>query len=153
MLRYLGAIIEKKPWLVIIVILLITAGFSTFLPQIEMKTEFEDFMPEQEVVKTNDRITEYFGQNIQTMFLLVEKQNTESTLSPKAIREMYYVEENIKELKEVNSTISIVTFIDQICQIEFGKKIDSSFGSSLSKNVTFFSFSVLIITLTKKKKN
>jgi len=125
MLVKLGRLIEKKPWLIIIIILLITAGFSTFLPQIEMKTSFEDFMPEEETIKANNRVTEYFGRNIQTMFLFVEKQNAESTISPKAIREMYYIEENIKELEEVNNTISVITFIDQICQIEFGKKIDS----------------------------
>jgi len=131
-LEKLGKAIEKKPWLVVIIILIITAGFSSYLPQIEMKTEFKDFMPEEDVVKTNNRITEYFGQNVQTMFLFAEKQETESMLSPKAIRELYFIEGNIRKLDEVNSTISILTFIDQISQIEFGKKIDKCSNEEIS---------------------
>ena len=150
MLEYLGRFIEKRPWLVIIVVLIITIGMSTLLPQIEMKTEFEDFMPEEEVIKASDRVTEYFGQNIQTMFLFLEKQKAESILSPEAIREIYFVEKSIKDTKEVNGTVSIITFIDQICQVEYGKTIEECSNEEIDtviydivsekipKKITFF---------------
>ncbi len=124
MLKQLANIIEKKPLLIIIIVLLITAGFATFLPQIEMKTEFKDFMPEEESVMANKRVTDYFGQRIQTMFLYASKQKAESTISPDALREMYYIEKNLKNTEYVNNTISVTTFLDQICQIEYGEGID-----------------------------
>ncbi len=124
MLDYLGKFIEKRPWLIVTIVLLLTIGMATFLPQIEMKTEFDDFMPEEEVVEANNRLIEYFGQNVKTMFLFLEKQDINSILNPESLREIYSVEQKIKKTKEVNNTISLITFIDQICQIEFGKTIN-----------------------------
>ncbi len=150
MLEYLGKFIEKRPWLVVITVLIITIGMSTLLPQIEMKTEFEDFMPEEEVIKASDRVTEYFGKNIQTMFLFLEKQKAESILSPEVIREIYFVEKSIKDTKEVNGTVSIITFINQICQVEYGKTIEQCsneeidtviydiISEKIPKKITFF---------------
>ncbi len=124
MIYKLGKIIEKKPATIIIIILLITIGLSTLLPQIEMKTEFEDFMPKEEVIESRDRITEYFGKQTQTMFLFAETQNAENTLSIDSIKEQYYIEQNLINKPEIDGSISITTFIDQICLLEYGKTID-----------------------------
>ena len=53
MLRQWGTIIEKHPWFVVITILIITIGFSTLLPNIQFKTDFSDFSPEDELVRAN----------------------------------------------------------------------------------------------------
>ena len=45
MLTKLGRFIEKKPWIVVAVVILITIGFAMFLPSLEFKTDFSDFMP------------------------------------------------------------------------------------------------------------
>jgi len=125
MLKGLANIIEKRPFVVIIILLLITIGFATFIPQIEMKTEFTDFMPEEEVVKANDRINEKFGQYVQTMFLYIEKENSESILSTDTIKELNFINKKLNENKYINNTIGVITFIDQICQMEFGKTLDN----------------------------
>jgi len=49
MLTKLGGIIEKKPWLVVSLVVLITIGFSLLLPALEFKTDFSDFMPDDEI--------------------------------------------------------------------------------------------------------
>ncbi|MEF8879589.1 MAG: efflux RND transporter permease subunit [Candidatus Thermoplasmatota archaeon] len=124
MLEKIGNFIVKKPWLTIILVLIITIGLSTRLPQIEMKTQTEDFMPKEEVVTASNRITNYFGQDKQTMFLYINSEESEHILTPDAIREQYYIQQNLVEKEEVDSAISGVTFINQISQIEYGKSVD-----------------------------
>jgi len=125
MLTVLGRLIEKKPWLIIIVIVIITIGFSTLLPALEFKTDFEGFMPDDELVKANNRVLENFGLSQLPMFLLIEKQNSKSVISPEAIREINFIENKLKNLPKVNGTIAITTFLNLVCTVEFGKSIDN----------------------------
>ena len=48
MLRILGNIITSKPWFVVIIIIIITIGFSVLLPTLEMQTSMDDFLPDDE---------------------------------------------------------------------------------------------------------
>ena len=77
MLTVLGRFIEKKPWFVVIIIILITAGFATVLPALEFKTDYRDFMPDDEIFLANSRVFDYFGTSQLPLFLLVEKQRAE----------------------------------------------------------------------------
>jgi hydrophobe/amphiphile efflux-3 (HAE3) family protein len=123
MLAQLGNIIEKRPWLVVIVILLITIVFSLFIPALQFKTNFADFAPDSEQVKANNRIAEYFGMSKQTMVLYVQKENTESTITPQALRDQYQLQQKLIQLPEVNSSISFTTFVDIVCQMEFNQTL------------------------------
>jgi len=125
MLDQLGRIIEKRPWLVVLIIVLITIGFSVFIPSLEFKTNFEDFAPDNEQVKANSRISEYFGMSQQTVILFIQKEQTESTITPQALRDQYDLQKELAEIPEVNGTISITTFVDVVCQMEFNKTVDS----------------------------
>ena len=125
MLKRLGVLIEKKPLLVILIILIITAGFLSLIPSIEMKTDFEDFMPQDETVDASTRISKYFGTGTTPMFLYLENKETESMITPETLRKQEYVSEELLEIPEVSSVTSIVTFINQICQIEFGKNLSN----------------------------
>ena len=60
MLIRLGKTVEKRPWLIIGIVLMITIGFGSLLPALEMETSTEDFMPDDEIVNANQRVTEYF---------------------------------------------------------------------------------------------
>ncbi len=124
MLEALGGIIEKKPWLVITLILIVTLIFASFIPGLKFKTNFEDFAPDNEFVQTNKRIAEYFGMNKQILFLIVEKQQTESTLSPQALREQYTLIEKLNTFSSINSSIGIAFFVDTVCQMEFNKTLN-----------------------------
>jgi predicted RND superfamily exporter protein len=125
MFTRLGNLIEKRPWLVVLIVILITIGFSIFIPSLEFKTEFKDFAPDNELVKANNRISEYFGSNQQVMFLLVEKKQAENIITPKVIKDQYTLVKKLQENPEVNGSISIITFLDTICQLEFNEEFEN----------------------------
>ena len=120
MLQGLGNIIEKRPWLVISFVLLITIGFSILLPSLEMKTDFKDFMPDDEIVTSFWDVTQIFGQSQVMMFLYIKSLQADNALSINALREMQYIEQELLKLDEVDGAISITTILDQICFLEFG---------------------------------
>lgn len=125
MLKWLGNIIEKRPWLVITLILLITIGFSTLIPGLEIKTDFRDFMPDNESIKANWRVVETFGQSQQVMFIYIDKQQAESTITPQALREQQYIEKELLKLNEVDQSVSIITILNQVCQVEFAEPMEN----------------------------
>jgi predicted RND superfamily exporter protein len=131
MLKQLGNVIQNHPWLVIGVVLILTLGFSTLIPSLEMRTEFKDFYPEDETVKANRRIADYFGTRQQIMFLYLEKENTESTITPQALREQKYIENEVLNIKEVENVVSINTLLDQICMLEFGETLENCTNEQL----------------------
>lgn len=125
MLEQLGRIIEKRPWFVVGVILLVTIGFSLFIPSLNFKTNFEDFAPDNEQVKANKRVSEYFGMSSQTMILYIQKEQDSSVMSVQALRDQYDLQKELTKIPEINETISIITFIAPVCQMEFNKTIEN----------------------------
>ncbi len=125
MLRGLGNLIEKHPWLIVTSILIITLGFAILLPGLEIKTDFMDFMPDDETVKANWKIIDIFGQSQIMMFLYLQNQKSESILTPQALREQQFIEKELLKMKEVDKSLSIITILDQICFLEFGKVMEN----------------------------
>jgi predicted RND superfamily exporter protein len=125
MLDTLGKIIEKRPWFVVSIILIITIIFSFFIPTLTFKTNFEDFAPDSEEVQANQRIAGSFGMSAQTIILYIEKEQANSVIDLQALREQYRLQKELTALPEVESTISIFTFLDPICQMEFYKTVDN----------------------------
>lgn len=140
MFKHLAKLIEKHPWFIVITILVITIGFSSLLPSLEMKTDIKDFMPDDETVKANMRILDYFGGAQPTMFLYIKVKQVESVMTAEALREMYYIQKNLESMPEVNGSVSILTFVDQLCWMEYGtgfenctdQQIDVVIGDLLS---------------------
>ena len=150
MLKSLGKLIEKRPWLVITLILLITIGFSILIPGIEMKTDFTEFMPDDETIDAYFRIMSNFSQAQITMFLYLQAQEADSTITPQALREQYYIEKELKKLPEVGETLSLIMILEQVCFLEFGKTFENCtddeimvalndlFGDEQQQSVTLF---------------
>jgi len=132
MFEQLGRIIEKRPWLVVGIILLITIGFSLFIPSLTFKTNFEDFAPDNEQVRANERIADYFGMSSQTIILYIQKEQAESIISVQALRDQYKLQKELLTMPEVNSTISIFTFLDPVCQMEFNKTVEDCSDEQLT---------------------
>ncbi|KYK32518.1 MAG: hypothetical protein AYK22_07440 [Thermoplasmatales archaeon SG8-52-3] len=126
MLKGLGNLIEKRPWLVITFVLIITIGFAILIPSIEMKTDYKEFMPEDETIEAYFRVMETFGQTQIVMFLYVENEQADNTITPQALREQYYIEKELSKLPEVEEALSIITVLEQVCFIEFGKTFENS---------------------------
>lgn len=135
MRNILGNFIEKHPWLVVLLIVLLTIGFSVFIPSLQFKTDFKDFAPDNELVKANNRVAQYFGMNQDVVFLIITKQQTESTLTPQALRDQYTLQKDLLTLPKVNGTVSVTTFLDTICQFEFNKTIENCTDSQLQDAV------------------
>jgi predicted RND superfamily exporter protein len=124
MMKQLGHFVEKRPWLVVILVLLITIGFSTLLPSIRMETATEEFMPDNEIVSASTRVSEYFGQTGDVLLIFVEKQNEQNVITPNSLKEEYNVLKTLKEnFDEINSYVSLASFVDIMCQIEFGNTL------------------------------
>ncbi len=123
MLPILGRFIQHHPWMVVTFILLITIGFSLFIPSLEFKTDFNEFTPDDKVVKANNRVQSYFGENQQIIFLLLTADQTDSILSSEAIRTIKQIQSDITDFQSVNRSFSLLTFLDIICYIEFGKEL------------------------------
>jgi hydrophobe/amphiphile efflux-3 (HAE3) family protein len=132
MLAQLGRIIEKRPRLVVTVIILITIGFSLFIPSLKFKTDFADFAPDSEQVKASNRIANYFGMSRQTMILYVQKENAENTITPHALRDQYELQQELAQLPEINSSVSFTTFVDIVCQMEFNRTLSNCTDEQLS---------------------
>lgn len=121
MLKQLGNVIQKRPWLVVTIVFLITIGFSSLIPSLEMSTSTEDFMPDDEIVNANLRVNSYFGQTGETIMIFVEKQNAKNVVTATALKEEYRVLKDLEEkFDEIENTVSIASFVDIICQLEFG---------------------------------
>jgi len=135
MLNKLGRIIEKRPWFVVLVIVLITIGFSVFIPSLQFKTDFKDFAPNNDLVKANNRVAQYFGMNQDAVFLLVTKQQTESTITPQALRDQYTLQKDLLTIPQINSTVSVITFVGTICQFEFNKTMENCTDTQIQEAV------------------
>jgi predicted RND superfamily exporter protein len=125
MLKNLSNIIEKHPLLIITIIIFITIGFSILIPSINIRTNFNDFAPDDEVVKATFRIGNYFSQNYQVMFLYAENQQTQSVITPEALKEQEYIQKELKKNTDIVSIIGISTLVNQICFLEFGQTFEN----------------------------
>ena len=125
MFRQLGRLIDKRPWLVISIVLLITIGFATLIPGLEFKTDFQEFMPEDEVVQANMDILEKFGQSQAVMLLYIETQQATNILSPESLKEINYIEKELLKIPEVESSLSLNTLIEQVCFLEYGEEFQN----------------------------
>ncbi len=123
MLDKLGRLIEKQPWLVIGIILMITIGFSTLVPFLDMGTSTEDFMPDDEIVKADQRVADYFGGTDEMLMIYVEKQQADTAVTPEALKEEYFVIKELEKIEEVKGSICVANLVNIICQMEFNKTL------------------------------
>ena len=123
MLTEIGEFVEKKPGVIIVLVIATTLFFASFIPSIEFKTSSEEFMPDNEVAKANERVVEYFGENQKVLMIYVEKQNAENTLDPGSLREEFGVLQKLKKHEEVEGTIGVSVFVNTVCEMEYGKTL------------------------------
>jgi len=124
MLNYLGGFIEKRPWLVVIIVLFTTLGFATLIPSLELETSTEDFIPDDEIVQAGFRVMKLFGETGEVILIFVESQDAENVVTPSALREEYQVLQKLdEEYEEVDTFLSVASFVDIMCQIEFGNAL------------------------------
>lgn len=126
MLTKISRIVETHPWLITGFILIVTIGFASMLPMLQMGTSLEDFLPDTEVVHASRRVSQYFGENQEVLLIKVDKEKSYCVISPASIRKEYKVMKKIKEIRYVEETVGIPGFVDMICGMEYGESLDNS---------------------------
>jgi len=116
MLEKIANIAVKRPWTVILIVLLLTAIFASALPKARFETEMEQFFPESDVVKASLRIKEYFGTEPYTHIIYIEGENV---LNTTALREEYRLSCMLRGIKGVVSTESIADIFNTLCKYEY----------------------------------
>lgn len=139
MLRYIANIVEKRPKAIIIAVIIITIivayslypikGISFFdedgnfspevdgEPSISFKTDIEKFLPDNPLVKANERVEDYFGEEFYPHVIYVEEDNEwNNVITPKAIRDMYNVTVIAGELDGVDGSLSLADAINELCK-------------------------------------
>ena len=132
MLSIIGKFVENRPWLVVGIIILITIGFGLLLPSLEMQTSMENFLPDDEIVQAQDKINEYFGVGYEIIMVYVEKDKAKSVVSTDALKEIYFVAKDLEKIDGVEGIISAAYFVDNICQMEFGKSLENCTDEQIS---------------------
>ena len=122
MLSQLAKGIERRPYTIISAVALITIIFSLFIPLMESGTNLKDFLPNNEVVKANQRVLEYFGENYEVLMVYVEGKNVTQV---RAIREQKMVAEKLSKKRFVEGVISLPFFLEKACYMEYGKDLEN----------------------------
>jgi len=125
MLTLLAKTIEKRPWLIIGIIFMITIGFGSLIPALEMETSTDDFMPDDEILNANQRVSEYFGQSGEMLMVFLERHKAQNVVTPQALKEIYRVSKELLKINEITGITSVASFVDMICNLEYSKSIEN----------------------------
>jgi len=118
-LESLGKSVCGKPKTVIAIVLVITLLLLPALPGIKIETDLIAFLPENEALKAQNRATEYFGEDPFVHLIYVEERNEEnSVLTPVALREMYNLTLEVRDIEGVEETQSIADIFNLLCKYQ-----------------------------------
>jgi predicted RND superfamily exporter protein len=136
MLKLIAKGVEKRPKAIILVVIIITILISASLVQINVveevdengekttkyevepalsfKTDIDKFLPDNPIVRANDRVQKKFGADFLPHIIYAEAINPEeNVLTPKAIREMYNATVAAREQEGVDGSISFADIINE----------------------------------------
>jgi len=139
MLNHIANLVEKRPRAIIITVIVITLIMAATLvrievveetdengetssrieaePAVQFQTDIDKFLPDNPVVQANERVQNKFGADFLPHIIYVEAINTENNLlTPQAIREMYFVTEEVRKLEGVEGTLSFADAINELCK-------------------------------------
>ena len=122
----IGDTIVKHPIAIILLVILLTIGFAINIPSMNMNTSTEDFMPDNDIAKASQRITEYFGENSEPLMILVESDGGNSLLSPESIRMMDHILKTLEEKPEIDGSVGLTNFVGMICGMEYNTSLENA---------------------------
>jgi len=115
MFHWVGKLVTKNAPGVIIGILIISMIFALAIPEIEFKTNLNKFLPDNELVRSYDRVNDYFGdENVVHLIYVEEQNNANDVLTPDALYEQYQIVRVCDNKVGVVNVISIVTILDEL---------------------------------------
>ena len=145
MLEYLQTQIREKHKHVLIIIILITLFFSMFVPTVEFRTDIEEFFPENDAVKADHRIEEYFGKDPALQYIYVTPSGIDpsaansTVLSLPALQEEYSITQDVRSFPGVVGTVSVAEYFLAFLKL-------SNISSFTSTNWTVLKDSIFNLT-------
>jgi hydrophobe/amphiphile efflux-3 (HAE3) family protein len=125
MLTTIGNLVEHHPWPIIGIVLLITIGFGSLMPSLEMETSMSTFLPDDPVVNANERIGDYFGMGYEMLMIDIENEGVASVVDPQALREAYSIGKKLSVHDDTEGFIGVPTFVDTDSFLEFGTSLEN----------------------------
>ena len=115
MFEKMGRVIVKKPLPILTVTILITLFFSMFIPSVHFDSNLEHFVPENDAMKAQEKVNNYFGEGYSAHMIYLSSDNV---LDAKSLREEYAVIENASRVSGVEEVISFAGIVD-LCRVNF----------------------------------
>ncbi len=121
MLSELASFIERKPKVVVAIIIFITLIFASFIPSLKMGTSTKDFVPDNEMVRASDRINEYFGEDEEPVMIILYGKDV---VSADSIKAEYNIGKKLKEISGTEGVVGVANFVSAICGMEYQKDME-----------------------------
>jgi hydrophobe/amphiphile efflux-3 (HAE3) family protein len=116
-LAQLAKFVKNKAINIVVAVTIVTILFTFFLPSLTFETNLSEFLPDNELVRANSRVSDYFGRDYRVHYIYVTEHNRHNDiLSAEAIREQYDIAQKARSLDGVTGTISIAEIINVICE-------------------------------------
>ncbi len=129
MFRWLGRIITRYAAGIVILILIISLLFALAIPKIEFKTNLSKFLPDNELVRANDRVSDYFGDDsVIHLIHITEDNSAHDVLTVDALREQYDIYKKCKSRANIVDVASVVTLFDTISEEIISKLFNQSYN-------------------------
>ncbi|MGQ9582319.1 MAG: efflux RND transporter permease subunit [Thermoplasmatota archaeon] len=93
--------------------LLITVLFIPVLQEMRFETDLDNFLPEDDVIQADRRVSGYFGETPEPQYLLVRGENV---LSAPALREELNISLHAGYIDGVVGTLSLAGVLDEVCK-------------------------------------
>ena len=115
MFEKIGRVIVKKPLPILTVTILITLFFSVFIPSVHFDNNLEHFVPENDVMKAQEKVNNYFGAGYSVHMIYLSSDNV---LYGESLREEYAITENASGISGVEEVVSFAGIVD-LCRVDF----------------------------------
>lgn len=127
------------------IVLIITLGFMTILPDIKINMDFKKFLPENEEIKSIDEMEKYFGKEDVHYYILVESNNRiENVITPNALREQYNVSNKALQHDGVIDVYSLALLVNNLTERITQKSLLETDDSTLNSYIELFRTQILI---------
>jgi hydrophobe/amphiphile efflux-3 (HAE3) family protein len=122
MLEGLAGKVQTYSVQIVVVVIVITILFSGALPSIKVLTNWEEFYPDNEVVRDFNKVNNDFGRASKYHHVYVEALDNGDVLSPRALREQYNITTEVEEnVTGVEDVVSVAEFINLGCDFVSNK--------------------------------
>jgi len=127
----LAELVGKRPYTVILVILVITALFASLLPSMESGTSTEDFIPkDNKMIQAENRVMEYFGGGSSVDMVLVESKR--DITFPSNLRKLHSIAMSLNETEGVENVFGVSHLVEVVSFAEYQKPLSECSDEEIS---------------------